>query len=116
MFLADLPGLKLNENLNKSYPLLVDPTDGTLCIVVSEVEKRIRKVQACHESLFQELAVIKAENMKEHEKQLELDELDKKLPKVEQLKRQKEKMRRKGDPGAPPVEERVGPPIEYSTY
>jgi len=44
MFLADLPGLKLNENLNKSYPLLVDPTDGTLCIVVSEVEKRIRKV------------------------------------------------------------------------
>jgi hypothetical protein len=60
--------------------------------------------------------VIKAENMKDHEKQLELDELDKKLPKVEQLKRQKEKMRRKGDPGAPPVEERAGPPIEYSTY
>lgn len=25
-------------------------------------------------------------------------------------------MRRKGDPGAPPVEERAGPPIEYSTY
>ncbi len=44
LFLADLPGLKLNENLNKNYPLLVDPTDGTLCIVVSEVEKRIRKV------------------------------------------------------------------------
>jgi hypothetical protein len=37
--------------------------------------------------LYQELAVIKAENMKDHEKQLELDEHDKKLPKVEQLKR-----------------------------
>jgi hypothetical protein len=47
LFLADLSGLKSNENLNKNYPLLVDPTDGTLCIVCSEIEKRSRKVQAC---------------------------------------------------------------------
>jgi hypothetical protein len=25
-------------------------------------------------------------------------------------------MRRKGDPGAPPVDEKFGPPVDYATY
>jgi hypothetical protein len=46
----------------------------------------------------------------------ETEEDLKKLPKAEQMKRAKEKMRRKGDPGAPPSEEKDTLPTDYSTY
>lgn len=49
LFLADMPNLQACEAANRSYPLLVDPIDGHLCIVSCEVEKRKRKVLPEHQ-------------------------------------------------------------------
>lgn len=75
------------EQINKNFPLLVDPTDGTLCIVCSELEKRARKVIPNNEKEYEKLAKVKAQDLIAYEKRAADEAEVNKLPKAEQLKR-----------------------------
>ena len=48
LFLADMPQLLESsiEQVNRNYPLLVDPQDNNLCIITVQSIKRERKVKA----------------------------------------------------------------------
>jgi len=100
------------EQANRNYPLLVDPEDNNLCIITVQIIKRERKVKAEHQAQFEMLAVRKADDQKKKPKGPEGEEEIKNLPRNEQLKRQKERMKEKErimkkkiDGPAPPFDE-----------
>jgi hypothetical protein len=97
------------EQANRNYPLLVDPQDNNLCIITVQTVKRERKVKTQYQAQFEMLTVKKAEDQKKRPKAPEGEEEIKNLPRNEQLKRQKEKIKKKVDPPGPAFGE--SPPV-----
>jgi hypothetical protein len=58
-----MQGVLQSENMNRSYPLLVDPTDDTLCIICCEVDKRTRSVKPDHADDLLRLAKQKEQDL-----------------------------------------------------
>ena len=54
-----MPGVQQCEQINRNYPLIVDPSDGTLCIICLEIEKKTRKVLSEHQIEFEKLLILK---------------------------------------------------------
>lgn len=76
-----MPGIQQSEQINRNYPLIVDPSDGTLCIVCLEIQKKSRKVQEEHKTEFERLQIVKKQQ--QPVQPAETDEDLKKLPKAE---------------------------------
>jgi len=95
------------EQANRNYPLLVDPSDNTICIVTVQSIKRERSVKSDFNAQIEKLVTKKAEDTKIRNSApaQETEEDLRKLPKNEQLKRQKEKIKKKLDPPGPAFSE-----------
>jgi len=95
------------EQANRNYPLLVDPQDNNICIVTVQTVKRERNVRPELQAQFDKLITKKTEDQKTRSQAPvpESEEEIRKLPKSEQLKRQKERIKKKVDAPGPPFGE-----------